>query len=67
MKATALVDLRRRSFILKLFIMINSPELYHMHQHTINSQNFVKYMQCSVIISSAFESNHIADMSLQSF
>ena len=40
--------------------------MYHIHQHEGNSQNVVEYMQCSaVVISSAFESNHIADMSLQ--
>ena len=42
--------------------------MYHIHQHASNSQNFVKYMDCfAVVISSAFELNHIADMSLQSF
>ena len=63
MQAPALVDLRRRGFIMiKL-----SRTFCHMHWHTNNSQNFVKYMRCSaVVISSAFESNHIADMSLQS-
>ena len=67
MKAPALVDLRCRNFISSL-LWLNSPEMYHMHQHTSNSQNLDKYMQCSaVVISSKFESNHIADMSLQSF
>ena len=61
----ALVDLRRRSFMIKFSRTVPHALAYI---HTSNSQNFVKYMQCSaVVISSAFESNHIADMSLQSF
>ena len=53
MQSPALVDLKRRSFIMIKF-----------SRHTSNSQNFVDCMQCSAIaISSAFESNHIVDMS----
>ena len=37
-----------------------------MHQHISNSENLVSYMPCSaVVISGAFKSNHIADISLQ--
>ena len=60
MQAPGLVDLGHRSFIMIKFS--------RTVPHAINSQNFVKYMQCSaVVISGAFESNHIADISLQSF
>ena len=48
-------------------MILNSSELYHMHWHARTLQNFVKYMQFSaVIISTAFESDHTADISLRS-
>ena len=63
MQAPAFVNLRRRSFIMVKFSR-TVPHALAYKQLT----KIVKYMQCSaVVISSAFESNHIADMSLQSF
>ena len=61
MQAPALVDLRRRSFIMIKFSRTVS--------HALAYKQLTKLRQvCSaVVISSAFESNHIADMSLQRF
>ena len=60
MQARVLVDLRRRSFIMIKFS--------RTVPHALTSQNFVKYLQCSVVvISRGFEWNHIANMSLESF
>ena len=63
MQAPSLVNLRRRSFIMIKFSR-TVPNALAYKQLT----NFVKYVQCfAVVISSAFESNHIADMSLHNF
>ena len=56
MHALALADLRRRSFMLIKFS--GTVCTIHIHWNINNSQNFVKYMQCSaVVISGAFESS----------
>ena len=58
MQAPVLVDFRRRSFIV-IKILQNCTTCTGIQ----TAQNFVKYMQRpAVVISSALESNHIADM-----
>ena len=62
MQTPALVDLRRRNFIVIKFSRTVPHALLAYKQLTE-----LRQVHAMFVISSAFESNHIADMSPQSF